>query len=133
MEKLEKDIIFYLEQFLNTQYNELYNYSASNYDFIEIHAVGKSDESNKHTLIQIGISQNSEEIYIPHIFTPMDMRYKGIGKKMIYIVYTVGKKYDYDVFIVQPADAFREELLKRGAAETDEHDTLQITESTNLF
>jgi hypothetical protein len=133
MEELEKDIIFYLEQFLNTQLNEFYSYSISNDDFIEVYATGKPDESRKYCLIKVGISQSSEEIYIPHICIPADMKHKGIGKKMIYVVYTVGKKYDYDVFLVQLDDAFKEKLLKRDALETDDPDTLQITERTNLF
>lgn len=130
---MEEGIISYLEQFLNTQYGELYTYTASTDDFIEIYATGKLDESIRYCLIRIGIDVNTEQIYLSNIFIPHDMKHKGIGEKMIYVVYTAAKKYDYDVFLVQLTDDFREELLNRGALETEEDGTLQIVEEMNLF
>jgi len=130
---MEQDIISYLEQFLNTQYGELYTYTASTDDFIEIYATGKLDKSARYCLLRIGIDVNTEQIYLSNIFIPLDMKHNGIGKKMIYVVYTAAKKYDYDVFVVQLTDAFREQLLNRGALETEEDGTLQIIEGTNLF
>ena len=133
MKQLEDEIIYYLEQFLTVQYGENYEYSISNYETIEIFAINKTDTRDRFCMIRIGISKENQQIYIPNVFIPTDLKYSGIGKKLIFIVYNVGKKNNYDLFVVHLTDSFREKLLKRGAVTTDVFDTLYIDENTKLL
>ncbi len=131
-ENLQNSIIKLLEQFINA-YNDKYNFEVFNYDCIEIYAFDKKDNKKRICILKVGISEDNEQIYIPNVFVPMDLRYFGIGKKMIYLIYIIGLEFGYDVFVVDLVESFREKLIKRGAETCDIYDILQITENTNLL
>src|ERR1035437_8017458 len=130
MSKLEKEIIQNLETFLNNELKE-YEYSTSTHDSIQIYAINKKDSSDNWQLIRLGINDNNQQIYISNLHVG-DLKYNGIGKKMISIVYHTGKRQNYDTLLVQLVDSFYERLLRRGALRTNEYDTLMIVDTTNL-
>jgi hypothetical protein len=84
-------------------------------------------------VIKIGVQNDFRQIYIPNIFIPPVLQYNGLGKKLIRLVYEVGQLYNYEVFVVDLTEGFRAKLLRRGAVETDQYDTLQIVNSTKLI
>ena len=132
MTQLEQDLLSYLEQFLTQHCGASYEYSLSSHDGIEVYAIRKSDAKDRTCILRVTINHNHQQIYIPTIFIPFDMRYNGLGKILILAIYHLGKIHSYDVFAVQLTDSFRESLLKRGAVTTDVYDTLYITEGTRL-
>ena len=42
------------------------------------------------------------------------MRYQGIGKKLIYKIFLIAEKADYDLFIVDMVDSFYQRMKKKG-------------------
>ena len=133
MKALDDEITSSLEQFLS-QYSDIYEYSISDYDVIEIQAINKIEEKGRIIMLRFGTNDDHQQIYISNIHTPDELKHKGIGKMMIYIIYNLAKEYGYDTCLVQLTDGFRERLIKRGAITTNEnYDTLMIGENTNLL
>lgn len=132
MTQLEQDLLTYFEQFLTQHCGAKYEYSLSNHDGIEVYAISKIDEKDRTCILRITINHDHQQIYIPTIFIPFDLRHNGLGKILILATYHLGKIHGYEVYVVQLTDSFRESLLKRGAVTTDVYDTLYITENTKL-
>ncbi|WP_295664435.1 hypothetical protein [uncultured Mucilaginibacter sp.] len=130
---IEDDLQSYIEQVLVSLYGEKYEFSASNYEFIELNAESKERPGDRCGIIRIGFNHQRRQVFIPNIYLPEDLRYKGTGKKLIYIVYYISKQFKYDVYVADLTDSFRARLLKRGALETGIYDMLEIVESTVLL
>ena len=81
---------------------------------------------------RIRICLDSNNIYIPNIFIALEFRYKGIGKNLIAIIFSISKKYNYNLYLVDLVDSFYLDLLLRGASKTNFNDALLITDNTNL-
>jgi len=133
MKKIEDAIVDVLIGVLNTKHSEDYTYEAFINETIEIYAFSKVNKNEKYSIIRIGIQKESAQILIPNIFMPPLLKHKRIGIKLIRILYELGQIYNYDVFVIQLTDSFKESLLRRGALITNEFDILQIVETTNLL
>ena len=81
---------------------------------------------------RIRICLDFDNIYIPNIFIALEFRYKGIGKNLIAIIFSISKKYNYNLYLVDLVDSFYLDLLLRGASKTNFNDALLITDNTNL-
>ena len=147
MEELNKiALIQILCSFLSENYGDNYTYEGFNNNriietnlgpvqdnnLIEIYAFSK-DCDDKFVIIRIGVQNDFRQVYIPNIFIPPLLKHNGIGKKLIRLVYEIGTLYGYDIFVVDLTDSFKARLLRRGAVETDQYDTLQIVNSTRLI
>lgn len=131
-DKLKEAIIENLETLVNF-YNDKYDFSICDYDCIEVYAHSKKDRADRTCIIRVSVSEENKQIYIPNIFMPIDLKYLGMGKKMIYLIYCLGVNFEYDVFVIDLVDSFREKLIRRGASTCDSYDILHITENTNLL
>ena len=81
---------------------------------------------------RIRICLDSDNIYIPNIFIALEFRYKGIGKNLIAIIFSISKKYNYNLYSVDLVDSFYLDLLLREASTTNSNDALLITDNTSL-
>lgn len=131
--KIENTIVDVAVDILTHNHSENYTYEGFINETIEIYAFSKTEEDEKYSILRIGVQNEFQQIYIPNILMPPLLRHNRIGKKLIRIIYEIGQLYKYDVFVVQLTDNFKERLLKRGALTTNEFDTLQIIETTNLL
>ena len=92
----------------------------------------KTTKKGKTSLrLRIFFLHESKQAQIPNISVPYFLKHQGIGKKMISLVYSACKHFDYRLFIVDLVESFYKKLLKRGANKVD-LDTVEITEDTNL-
>jgi hypothetical protein len=147
MEELNKHVLIQLLcHFLAENYGNNYTYVGFNDNrvietqlglvhdnsTIEIYAFSKESDQ-EFAVIKIGVQNDFRQIYIPNVFIPPVLKYNGLGKKLIHLVFKVGQLYNYEVFVVDLTEGFRAKLLRRGAVETDQYDTLQIVDSTKLI
>lgn len=133
MNAITKEIMVYLDQLLTKQHSENYRYELRDDLGIEVYAFNKKDETDRTWIIKIGINHKHKQVYIPNIFIPRGLKQLGLGKKMIHVTYLVANEFGYETFVVQLTDSFKDRLPRRGAAETNVLDTLQIVETTNLL
>lgn len=131
--KIENAIVELLVDILTKKHSEHYSFEGFIKDKVEIYAFSRVKENEKYCIIQIGIQNDFQQIYISNILTPPLLGHQGVGKKIIRILFELGLLYGYDVFVVQLTDSFKLRLLKRGAVRTNQYDTLQIVETTNLL
>jgi len=82
-------------------------------------------------VLRIYFLHDGKEVQIPNIMIPSSLSHKGIGKKMISIIYDACKLFGYRLYIVQMVESFYNKLLKRGAVKIDE-DSVEITDDTKL-
>lgn len=129
---VEENIVDNLEKFINSFVSN-YTFSSSTHNGIEIFGYNKTNKNDIFCLIRVILNNQDNQIYIPTIFVPAEMEHQGIGKKMIYIIYHIGTRYGYDVFVTDLVESFYNKLLIRGAETCDQPDILQITENTNLI
>lgn len=91
-----------------------------------------NNNGKKSSLIKVEVRESNKEIYIPNIMLPDDMKYLGLGKRMIWLVFMVGDYYGYSVYLTMLTDSFRQRMIARGALKTSHDDVLQIVKQTNL-
>ena len=109
-----------------------FRFEVEKNEVLEATAVrGKSGE--RTCLIKAEVRESNAAIYIPNIMLPLEMRYLGLGKRMIWLIFMVGDHYDYSVYLTMLTESFKQRMLDRGALPTFETDVLQIVKSTNLY
>jgi hypothetical protein len=119
---------------LNNKHSKDYTFEGFiNVNVVEIWAFNRLEAEEKGCLFRVGVNSGHKQFYISNIFMFPGLTHQGIGKKLIRIVFEIGHLFDSDVFLVQLTDSFKDRMLKRGALETNEFDTLQIVESTRLI
>lgn len=70
---------------------------------------------------------------ISNIFLPDFMKYKGIGKKLIYNLFVISEKENSELFIIDMVNSFYQRMIKRGALPCDDcDDAVQIVSETKL-
>lgn len=122
-----------ISNYLSPYINQLYKFDISNsYDLIEIHGQTNQDQFSRFILLRVSINHEYRQIYIPNIFLPEIMRYKGIGKKLISLIYKVAEEHGYELFIVDMTTSFYNRLIRRGALPCEEDDAVKIIEDTLL-
>ena len=131
MNNVERLIIERVRELLSLVQISDFQFEVEKGTFIEATAItGKNGD--RTTLIKVDVSESDKSIYIPNIFLPLDMRYLGLGKRMIWLIFSVGDYFGYSIYLTMLTDSFKDRMLARGALPTSEHDVLQIVKSTNL-
>lgn len=149
MERLAGTIVNALDNYL-TEIKQ--NYSEERFDYeidhgffseserqyeVDVTGYYKNEyDENKQTkcvLLRFYIVKEYGQIQMTNIFLPVFMRYKGIGKKLISIVFTVAQKSNYDLFLVDMVNSFYRRMINRNALPCDECvDAVQIVSTTKL-
>jgi hypothetical protein len=120
-------------RFLSDNHGDEYEYEGFvNIDVVEVYAFSKADKTEKICMMRLGVNDKNEQVYISNLFTPENLRHNGIGKKLIRIVFEIGRGYGFDTVLVDLIDSFRRRMIERGALVTDQFDQLFIDESTRL-
>lgn len=143
-QQIEKEILSYLEPFKDDYVEQRFGIKMvdgwNSDDVYEIEVYGyhkneyKPEKQTQFILIRLFINYKYQQIQISNIFLPDFMRYKGIGKKLIYEIFAISEKEHYGLFIVDMVYSFYQRMLKRGALPCDEcDDVVQIIGETKLF
>jgi len=100
---------------------------------ISVEIIGEVDPKDANNIIRIVLLfiNDSRQIHIPILFIPMNLRYHGNGKAMIQLIYRIGIKHKYDIFVVDMVESFYNKLIERGAIPVDA-DSVQIIHTTDL-
>ncbi len=135
-EQLEKEIMDYLTPLKSLYKKQLFDFKMEQDTFgIEVRGYCKDpytpEKKMEFLLLRIEMNYVDKQIYIPNIFLPDFMRYQGIGKKLIYKIFLIAEKADYDLFIVDMVDSFYQRMKKRGAVPYED-DVVMITSTTKL-
>lgn len=143
-QQIEKEILLYLEPFKDDYIEQRFEvemkddwYNADIYE-IEVYGSYKNEyDPEKQTsfiLLRCFINYHYKQIHISNIFLPGFMRYKGIGKKLIYKIFLLSEKEQYGLFIVDMVNSFYQKMINRGALPCEEcNDAVQIVSQTVLF
>jgi len=129
----EDHLLDYLRQFLTGQHGQDYEFCETNGDCLEILCIKKDPSAEKCMIIRIFINHERRQLFITNIFLPQALRRHRTGKKLIAIVHYFGTQFNYDTFVADLTDTFRERLFRRKAVQTGIFDMLQITQETNLL
>lgn len=132
--KLNVEILESIIPFLRPYLDQFHEVDRLDLDVDEITIAGTVDEdsNSKTKVLKVVISHENKQVYIPNIFMPQFMKHQGVGKELINLVYQVSKRNDYELFIVGLVPSFYERLVNRGAFVSEEYDTVQITDTTDL-
>lgn len=96
--------------------------------------VYEPEKQTSFILLRFFINYHYKQIQISNIFLPDFMRYKGIGKKLIYKIFVISEEEHYGLFIVDMVNSFYQRMIKRGALPCVEcDDAVQIVSETRLF
>jgi len=148
MERLSKTLLIHLlSEYLFHDCSAYYTYEGFNNEgrqiptsaglvqdtSIEIYAFPKNEPKKGLPILRVNIFDDPPQVHIPNIIMPPLLQHKGVGKKLIRLIYEVGALHGYHTFVVDLTEGFRTRLLKRGALETNTYDALQIVESTKLM
>lgn len=143
-QQIIKVIFNYLEPFKDDYMEQRFTFEITDYwrsdDIYQVDVNGyhKNDyEPAKQTtfiLLRFFINYEYKQIQISNIFLPDFMRYKGLGKKLIYNIFMISEKEHYGLFVVDMVNSFYQRMTKRGALPCDEcDDAVQIVSETKLF
>ena len=142
-QQLIKEIENYLKPFKDDYVEQHFEYKITDYwtnDIIyqvEVNGYHK-DEYNPEkqatfVLLRFFINYEYKQIMISNIFLPDFMKYKGIGKKLIYNLFVISEKENYELFIIDMVNSFYQRMIKRGALPCDDcDDAVQIVSETKL-
>lgn len=85
-------------------------------------------------LLRLFINYEYGQILISNIFLPDFMRYKGIGKKLIFNLFVISEKETYELFLIDMVESFYQRMIKRSALPCENcNDAVQIVSETKLF
>lgn len=91
-------------------------------------------EQTPFVLLRLLVNYECKQVLISNIFLPEFMRYNGIGKKIIYNIFTILEKEDYTLFLVDMVSSFYSKMIKRGAIPCEEcDDAVRIVKETRLI
>lgn len=93
----------------------------------------ETEDAPTETKILLMYFNDHKEVGITNIFLPNTMRRKGLGMKMLELVYQLSVKHGYELFIVDMVQSFYEKMLRKGAVAIDAFETVEIVGDTRLF
>lgn len=131
MNEIERIIIDRITELLDLVQIDGLEFKIGKNKMIEAIAFNIKD-GTQTCLIKIEVSESNKEIYIPNIILPDEMKYMGLGKRMICLIFMVGDHFGYSVYLIMLTDSFRQKMIERGALQTSQHDVLQIVKQTDL-
>lgn len=128
------------KQFESIILNELSSYTDYTYEIRESYSnrlqiIGKDNVTND-IVFRIILNIDNEypkEVQIPVIIVREGLKYKGIGKKIIYLIYNACVTNQYRLFLVDLVNSFYERLVNRGAQIIEPYEVVEITENTRLI
>lgn len=143
-QQIMKEIVNYLEPFKDDYSEQRFEFNIMDFtdgdDGYRVDVNGyykdeyESEKQTKFILLRFYIYNEYRQIQISNIFLPTFMRYRGIGKKLIYTIFTISEKEQYELFIVDMVNSFYQKMIKRGALPCMEcDDAVQIVSNTKLF
>lgn len=143
-QQIIKEIVNYLEPFKDYYSKQRFEFNIMDFtnrdDDYRIDIIGyykdeyEPEKQTKFILLRLYIYHECRQIQISNIFLPTFMRYNGIGKKLIYTIFTISEKEQYKLFIVDMVSSFYQKMIKRGALPCKEcDDAVQIVNETKLF
>lgn len=143
-QQIIEEIVNYLKPFKDDYAEQRFEFEITDFwcdDYIyqvDVKGHHKDEyETEKQTtfiLLRFFINYEYKQIHISNIFLPEFMRYKGLGKKLIYNIFTISEKEHYELFIVDMVNNFYQKMRRRGALPCTEcDDAVKIVSETNLF
>lgn len=118
---------------LNQYFKELHQMEyETDTDSFAIRCQQTENESTRTKMLLMQFNDH-DQIGITNIFLPTIMRNKGLGMKMIELIYSSSTEHDYKLFIVDMVPSFYEKMLKKGAIPIEEYETVEIVKATRLF
>lgn len=143
-QQIEEEVLIYLEPFKDDYIEQRFEIEMKdgwcNDDIYEIEVYGyykneyDPEKQTSFILLRCFINYHYKQIQISNIFLPDFMRYRGIGKRLIYKIFLLSEKEQYGLFIVDMVNSFYQRMIQRGAlpcAKCD--DAVQIVSETELF
>lgn len=142
--EIEKDLVKFLESYKQIYKDELFEfYIVKGDELFEIYGKYKNEFNRKGEddipkldeciILRMNTSSQHKQIQIFNIFLPKFMKYQGIGKKIIFRIFSLTEKYDYELFIVDMVNSFYNKMINRGATPCDQEDVVLITKDTKLI
>lgn len=136
---IEKDLSVFLQPYKQSFVQEKFDFKIGILDNkIEItgYSINKYDPDNINpfVLLRLFILKDCRQIHISNIFLPTFMRHRTIGMHILYHLFTISKKENYELFIIDMVDSFYHKMIKKGALPCDDcSDAVQIVDNTNLI
>lgn len=118
----------FVEHFDNLEYIEF----NSNDNTLEIRGQKAEDELTRFKMLLLLVN-DERQMGIPNIYLPDTMQKKGLGMKMLEIIFSFAVQHDYELFIVDMVPSFYNKMLRKGAIPVDDFETVQIVSSTRLY
>lgn len=143
-QQMEKEISDYLSPFKDDYIDQRFEFTIfggwweDNVYKIEVTGYHKDyykpDKQTHFVLLRLFILHECQQVHISNIFLPEFMKYRGLGKKLIYKVFQISEEAQYGLFIVDMVDSFYRKMIARGALPCNEcDDAVQIVNGTKLF
>ena len=121
-------------------YNDDYDFTKEGWTYFQIRGT-IDDPAEKKSIedifktpgmaLAIYFLHEYEQVQIQTLMIPYLLRRKGIGKKIISIIYEACKVFGYRLLVVDMVESFYNRLLERGAIMID-FETVEITDNTKL-
>jgi hypothetical protein len=131
MNKIESLIVDRISELLNQVIVDDLQFEVEKFDLIEATAINRKS-GERIFLIKAEVRESTKAVYIPNIFLPEEMQGMGLGKRMIWLIFSVGDYFGYSVYLTMLTESFKRRMLERGALPTADPDMLQIVKTTNL-
>lgn len=143
-QQIMTDIANYLEPFKSDYIEQCFEFDirdgwCSNYVYqVNVNGYYKDDyhsgELTPFILLRFFIDYEDMNVQISNIFLPDFMKYKGLGKKLIYKIFVIAEKEHYALFLVDMINSFYQKMIKRGALPCGNcDDIVQVVSETKLF
>lgn len=143
-QQIIKEIESFLKPYQNDYVKQRFDYKITDYCTddsiyqVEVNGYYKNEynpeEQTTCILLRIFINYKHRQILISNIFLPDFMRYKGIGKKLIYNLFVISDKETYELFLIDMVESFYQRMIKRAALPCENcDDAVQIVSETKLF
>ena len=131
---IEKIIVDKIETFFNPYKGGFHEFSIDFWDgVVEVHVNETTEKLNRAIVLRVLILKEYKQLHITNIFMTESLRYKGLGKKLISLLFDIAQEYDYELFVVDMVPSFYRKLIMRGAIECQEEDAVKITKYTKLY
>lgn len=119
--------------FFNPYKENFHEFNVEYYNgLVEVHINETKENLNRAIVLRVAILEEYKQLHITNIFMTESLRYKGLGKKLISLLFEIAQEYNYELFVVDMVQSFYKKLIGRGAVRCDEEEAVQITIDTNL-
>lgn len=99
---------------------------------LEIRGQKTENELTRFKMLVLYINDNNQ-IVIPNIYLPETMRKRGLGMKILELIFFIASQHGYELFIIDMVQSFYNKMLKKGALPVEEYEAVQIINGTRLY